>query len=147
MQKYCQEWIYFTLQREFLLIKNGSHFTLEPMMTPCMMKIWVGKVHWTKKCQSVVLTCDDPSLVMLLTLIPSIQFSINIAIAELFAFNTEPNRAFGFPKLSYFWLFWVDFFKEYNFLLAKTHFYWCLQDYTLKIVKNVKKQLIFCFSR
>ena len=52
--------------------------------------------------------------------------------AELFAFKTEPNRAFGFPKLSYFWLFWVDFFKEYNFLVEKTHFYWCLQDCTLR---------------
>ena len=42
--------------------------------------------------------------------------------AKLFSFKTEPNRAFGFPKLSYFWLFWVDFFKEYNFLVKKYTF-------------------------
>ena len=41
--------------------------------------------------------------------------------AELFAFKTKPNRAFGYSKLSYFWLFSVDFFKEYNFLEEKTH--------------------------
>ena len=74
-------------------------------------------------------------------------FSQKAGQAELFAFKTKPNRAFCFPKLSNLWLFSVDFFKEYNFLVEKTHFYWCLQDYTLKIVKNVKKQLIFCFSR
>ena len=43
--------------------------------------------------------------------------------AELFTFKTEPNRAFGFPKLSYFLLFSVEFFKEYNFLEEKTHFF------------------------
>ena len=49
-----------------------------------------------------------------------------------FTFKTEPNRAFSFSKSSYFWLFSVNFFKEYNFLIEKTHFWWCLQDYTLK---------------
>ena len=36
---------------------------------------------------------------------------------KLFAFKTEPNQAFAFPKLSYFELFSVDFFKEYKFLV------------------------------
>ena len=58
-------------------------------------------------------------------------FSEKASRAELFAFKTEPNRAFGFPKLSYSWLFLVDFFNEYKFLVEKMHFYWCLQDYTL----------------
>ena len=42
--------------------------------------------------------------------------------AELFAFKTEPNQAFSFPKLSYFLLFSVDFFQEYNFLDEKRTF-------------------------
>ena len=67
--------------------------------------------------------------------------------AELFAFKTEPNRAFGFPKLSYFWLFSVDFFKEYNFLEEKTHFYWCLQDYTLKNWQKCWKSAHFLFFK
>ena len=52
-----------------------------------------------------------------------------------------------FLKLGYFWLFSVEFFKEYNFLVEKTHFYWCLQDYTLKSWQKFENQLIFCFSR
>ena len=31
----------------------------------------------------------------------------------------EPNQAFGFPKLSNFWIFSVNFFKKYNFLIEK----------------------------
>ena len=38
---------------------------------------------------------------------------------KLFALKTEPNRALGFPKLSNFLLFSVDFFKKYNFLVEK----------------------------
>ena len=67
--------------------------------------------------------------------------------AELFAFKTKPNRAFGFPKLSYFWLFSVDFFKEFNFLVEKTHFYWCLQDYTLKNWQKCWKSAHFLFFK
>ena len=44
----------------------------------------------------------------------------------------EPNRAFNFTNLSIFLQFSVDFFKEYNFLVERAHYYWCLQDYTLK---------------
>jgi len=74
-------------------------------------------------------------------------FSGKASRAELFAFKTEPNRAFGFPKLSYFWLFSVEFFKEYNFLEEKTHFYWCLQDYTLRNWKKCSKSAHFLFLK
>ena len=74
-------------------------------------------------------------------------FSEKASRAELFVFKTEPNRAFGFPKLSYFWLFSVEFFKEYNFLDEKTHFYWCLQDYTLKNWQKCWKSAHFLFLK
>ena len=74
-------------------------------------------------------------------------FSEKASWAELFAFKTKPNRAFGFPKLSYFWLFSVEFFKEYNFLDEKAHFYWCLQDYTLKNWQKCWKSAHFLFLK
>ena len=66
---------------------------------------------------------------------------------SFFAFKTEPNRAFRFPKLSNFWLFSLNFFKEYNFLDEKIHFYWCLQDYTLKNWQKCWKSAHFLFFK
>ena len=84
---------------------------------------WLGKPSWAK------------------------LFSEKTSQAELFPFKTEPNQAFCFPKLSNFWLFSVNSFKEYHFLVEKIHFYWCLQDYDFKKWQKCWKLAHFLFFK
>jgi len=65
--------------------------------------------------------------------------------AELFAFKSEPNQAFGFLILSYFWLFSVEFFKRIK-IFSKKNTLLLMSSGLYQIGKNVGNQLIFSFS-
>ena len=66
-------------------------------------------------------------------------------VSRAFCFQNRAKPSLCFSKLSNFWLFSVDFFKEYNFLAEKTHFYWCLQD--SRFLKTLEISSFFVFLR
>ena len=67
--------------------------------------------------------------------------------AKLFAFKTEPNWAFRFKELSNFWLFSVDFFKEYYFLVEKNKLLLMSSGLYLKEVAKMWKSTHFLFFK
>ena len=73
-------------------------------------------------------------------------FSEKANQAKLFAFKTEPNRAFGFSKLSYFLLFSVDFVKEFNFLVEKRILFMSSGLYLKELAKMLEISSFFVFQ-